>query len=707
MKAFYRRGLVFGLVFGVIAASAATPTTAATYYWDTNQGTAGAGGTPNGTWGTSNSYWSTSSSGTATSLQSSTSAADNLYFVAGPGTNSGENAFTVTVAGSQNADSLVFQSSGTATLSGAGTISLWGSGGITLSQFGYGFTPQGPVTISPDIILQASQTWTNKSSSRLTIGGSVVNGGNSLTVGGPGKTLVSGAISGSGGLAKVGAGTLTMTGSSTYSGGTTITAGVLQLGDGTSGHDGTLTGGITNNAALVYDLNASQTFAGCISGSGSLITIGTGALTLTGSSPFSGGTTISAGTLQLGNGTVGHDGLLSGSGGIVNNAVLVSNLAGSQTLASVISGSGSLVKAGAGVLALTQPNSFSGCTTISAGTLQLGNGNSGNDGSLVGVGGVNDNATLAFNLFGTQSYAGNISGSGALLKLGTGSLTLAGTNNTYSGGTTVSGGVLAVTSTSALPGYNAPSKVAVGSGGTLVLNMGGSGSWSATNLGTLLSSNGTGFASGSMLGIDTTGAIGGFSCATAISGSMGLTKFGPNALTLTSSNGYNGSTVISGGTLQLGDGTNSSHDGSVLANGGIVNNAMLVYDLVGPQTYSGAISGVGNLTKAGSNILTLAGTNTYSGMTIISGGTVNLSNSNALLGSTLVAPPSGSLVFDRGVSSNAFSLGGLSGTGSITLQNNASPPAAIALAVGGNNASTIYSGVLVARARSRKLAPEA
>ena len=152
---------------------------------------------------------------------------------------------------------------------------------------------------------------------------------------------------------------------------------------------------------------------------------------------------------------------------------------------------------------------------------------------------------------------------------------------------------------------------------------------------------------------------------------MGLTKFGPNALILTASNGYSGGTVISGGTLQLGDGT-SGHDGSVSATGGIANNAVLVYNLYGSQTYAGAISGAGNLVKAGSSsILTLSGSNTFSGTTTISGGTLNLSNSAALQGSTLVAPPSGSLVFDHGVSSHAFSLGGLSGTGNLSLQDNA------------------------------------
>lgn len=371
---------------------------------------------------------------------------------------------------------------------------------------------------------------------------------------------------------------------------------------------------------------------------------------------------------------------------------MVSNLAGQQTLATAISGVGSLVKAGSGTLTLTQANSYSGGTTITAGTLQLGNGNSGNDGSLVGVGGVNDNATLAFNLFGSQYYPDNISGSGSFIKTGSGSLTLAGTNNTYTGGTTVSGGILEVTSTSALPSYSTASKITIGNGGTLVLSVGGSGGWTTNNLGSLLTANSSGFASGSMLGIDTSAASSGVSYAGTISGSFGLAKFGANTLTLTGSNTYSGGTTIAGGTLQLGDGT-SGHDGSVSASGSIADNGVLLYNLFGSQTYAGAISGAGNLTKSGSSsILTLTGSNSFSGTTTISGGTLHLSNGAALLGSTLVAPPSGSLVFDHSVSSHAFSVGGLSGTANISLQDNGSSP--ITFSVGGNGGSTVYSGVL-------------
>ena len=130
-----------------------------------------------------------------------TQATDDLYFVAGPGTSSGENPYTVSVSGNQYAHSLNFQSSGAPTFSGTGTINL-GGGGINVPQYGYGTTAQGAVEILPQIVLQAPQTWSNSSSNAFTTAGVIVNGGNQLTIGGPGNTSWRPLISGSGGLAQ-------------------------------------------------------------------------------------------------------------------------------------------------------------------------------------------------------------------------------------------------------------------------------------------------------------------------------------------------------------------------------------------------------------------------------------------------------------------------------------------------------------------------
>ena len=88
-------------------------------------------------------------------------------------------------------------------------------------------------------------------------------------------------------VVKVGTGTQILAAASGYSGSTTVIGGTLQLGTGAVGRDGWIanTSGVTNNAALVYNLFGNQVAAYVISGSGSLTKTGPGTLTLTGPIP--------------------------------------------------------------------------------------------------------------------------------------------------------------------------------------------------------------------------------------------------------------------------------------------------------------------------------------------------------------------------------------------------------------------------------------
>jgi autotransporter-associated beta strand protein len=99
----------------------------------------------------------------------------------------------------------------------------------------------------------------------------------------------------------------------------------------------------------------------------------------------------------------------------------------------------------------------------------------------------------------------------------------------------------------------------------------------------------------------------------------------------------------------------------------------------------------GSLTASGPGTLTLSGANTFTGLTSVTGGLLNLSNSLALQNSTLAT---GGIVFDSSVSSHAFTIGGLSGSGNIALADNAVTPNAVALSIGNNNDSTTFSGTL-------------
>jgi outer membrane autotransporter protein len=237
----------------------------------------------------------------------------------------------------------------------------------------------------------------------------------------------------------------------TYTGGTTISNGTLQLGEG--GTSGSIMGDVANNGTLTFDRSDTSAFSGVASGTGNVTQIGSGTTVFTEANTYTGGTTISAGTLQLG------DGNTSGSivGDVIDNSTLSFNRSDTSTFPGVVSGTGDVTQIGSGTTVLTGANTYSGTTTISAGTLQVGNGS--NVGSL-GTGAVVDNAALVFDRSDTVSYGGVVSGTGSFTQAGSGTLVLTG-NSTYTGPTAVNAGVLLVN------GSLGNSAVSVASGATL------------------------------------------------------------------------------------------------------------------------------------------------------------------------------------------------------------------------------------------------
>lgn len=145
----------------------------------------------------------------------------------------------------------------------------------------------------------------------------------------------------------------------------------------------------------------------------------------------------------------------------------------------VISGTGALTYNSAGKLILSANNTYSGGTTISAGTLQMGDG--GTTGSL-GSGNVTNNGILAFSRSDAVSVGNIISGSGGVTKLGANSLTFTAANS-YSGNTTVSGGTLIVASDASI----SSSATTVGTGALLKVN----GAAGAVDVNGTLSGSGT------------------------------------------------------------------------------------------------------------------------------------------------------------------------------------------------------------------------
>lgn len=287
-----------------------------------------------------------------------------------------------------------------------------------------------------------------------TLAGGLVNSGTATLAGTVGTGIVNnGAVTFSGaatvaGLQQAAAGTFNLAGFG-VSLGTLSGSGAISLGGG---------------ALSVGTGNGNSSFAGTISGAGSLTKAGTGTLALTGTASQTGGTTISGGTLQIGTG--GTTGALSGA--ITNNGVLVLNRSDAVTLANVMSGTGGFVQAGTGTTTLTGANSYGGGTLVSAGRLR------GDTASLQGA--IRNDGTLEFAQTGAGTYAGSLSGAGLLEKTGTGTISFTGNSATFTGATSVLAGTLALNgllSHSTITVRNGATVMGTGTAGGLVVQSGG------------------------------------------------------------------------------------------------------------------------------------------------------------------------------------------------------------------------------------------
>ncbi|MQT14515.1 hypothetical protein F0357_18030 [Rhizobiales bacterium Sp-1] len=328
---------------------------------------------------------------TTTSGGSSVQGGDGTWDVAGGATNWTNQAGATAHAWTQGGIAVFGGAAGTVTISGATAPDLVGAffvtdgyvvtgGALTASAFAAGAVPQ--------FSAESGTTGTIASS-----------------------------IAGTDGLEKVGLGTLVLSGGNTYTGGTTVSAGTLQLGDGTG--VGSVVGDIVDNAALVFANPTAQTYGGVVSGSGTLTKQGAGTLTLTANNTYTGTTTISAGTLQLGNG--GNTGSVAGN--IVDNAALVLNTSGTGNnvlaLNGAISGSGTIEKLGSGRATFnSNANSYTGATTVSEGTLEIIY--AGGLGSIAAGTTVASGATLMVSASGTVAEPMTISGTGDTANAGSG-----------------------------------------------------------------------------------------------------------------------------------------------------------------------------------------------------------------------------------------------------------------------------------------------
>jgi autotransporter-associated beta strand protein len=206
-----------------------------------------------------------------------------------------------------------------------------------------------------------------------------------------------------------------------------------------------------NNSTKDYILSTSGAFG---IATGSLTKNGTGNLTLKTANTYTGATAINAGTLSLGDG--GTAGSLSPASAITvatgaTFAVNQSDTVTQGTDFGVIGGAGGFAQNGGGTTQLALPNTFTGPTSITGGSLQIVPGGRLNGGAYAGAIAISLGATFDYSATADQTLSGIISGQGSLVKGSSSTLTLSG-NNTYSGATTVNSGVLVIDNVNALQG---------------------------------------------------------------------------------------------------------------------------------------------------------------------------------------------------------------------------------------------------------------
>jgi autotransporter-associated beta strand protein len=544
---------------------------------------------------------------------------------------------TINLNGNQTVTGITFAA---ATGSNGFTIATGTSGYLTIGEAGIRNKDDDVQTLACNIVMRSSQIWDVGQGGLLVTGTIDTDTGDLLLIEGGGNAALSGAISNSGGLAKDGLGTLTLSNSgNSYTGSTWIHAGTLALGNSNVIPDGssvvvdggilaldgfsdvvnsiTLQNGTISSTTGVlssssFDLR-NGTITAKLSGAGTLTKNTSGTVVLSGSNSYTGGTTINGGALQFAASTA-----LPASGNITINTGGTLQASGPYSLVGGTTGwlySGRIVNTSAGTIALVQDEgniNMAGYTSLSLGAI----GNVTYTGTLTPVnniyrlGGGGGTLTVNSNLVDGSSRSLVVGGGGS-----GGIVVLAGTGNTYSGGTTVSAGTLRLGNASALGSTLALTTVA--SGATLDVN-----GYTVT-LGSL-SGQGVVSLPGGKISIDANNSSTTFSGT--ISGSGQVEKIGSGTLLLSGSNTYSGITTISSGTLQIGDGNAAG----TLGTGAVTDNVVLAFNRSDVITVSNIISGSGNVQQIGSGTLIISGANGYSGTTTVNNGILQLANSSAL-----------------------------------------------------------------------------
>lgn len=505
-----------------------------------------------------------------------------------------------------------------------------------------------------------------------------------------------GANAGSWSLVKNGAGTLILTGANKYSGGTTVNSGVLQ-GDSLG-----IQGNILNNAQVVFNQSTGGTYAGNMSGTGTLVKTGVGNLTLDGTNTQAGGIRVENGVLffrndaSLGPTGMGIDlsggaiGIGTANGQVMNRDLALTGTGGiyvgpnggnpnaQVTWNGAITGAGALIVAGDGILELTGNNTYAGGTRVSGDLRFTTDANLGATGTGIalngGTLGTTADAAAALNISRDLTltdagtiyvqnnpliWSGDISGTGRFLKNGGGVLQLTGTN-TYSGDTIIEEGTLQIASDDKL------------GSGTNIMMVNNGHLWATSSFTTSRSISlvdaGGGFQLDAGTTLTLTGTIG-----SGGTGARTLSLVGTGTLVLAAAadaDAYGGVNNY-GGTIQ---GNTSNLLGNIAFdnNAGNTNARSIVFDQATDGTFAGNITGMGNtlglgtVTKTGAGKLVLSGTSKFKSQVpglaefTVLGGTLQ-GTSASLLGNIV---NNAALIFDQ--TFDGTYAGSMSGTGTLT-----------------------------------------
>ena len=513
-----------------------------------------------------------------------------------------------------------------------------------------------------------------------------------------------------GGLTKIGPGTLLLTGANTYTGTTLISQGALEIGNG--GTTGTLgSGAVVDNASLIFNRSDNLTIANGISGGGGITKLGAGSLTLSGAGSWTGSTTVGAGTLAIPSGNIGVNGSTA--------SFSVDGAAAGAPLAT-LSGTGA-VRANEVAIGASATGTF----TQSGGTMTVGD--------LLAVGnaaGSTGNYNLSAGTVGTKNlYVGNS---------GTGTFTQTG------GGVTASGFLVVGTTGTALGTWNqsgAASTVStdilyVGNVGKGTFNL-GAGSVSANTFvvglsagtGTFAQTGGSATTNGNDLEVGADGGTGTYTISGASStlaagtiavGNAGAGTFNLDGGTVTASNLASGGSEATG-TLNLNGGTlrasatnadfinvpvtNIRNGGAKIDTNGF-NLTIGAYQTLAHSAISGDSAIDGGLTKLGAGNLILTGSNTYTGNTTVSAGTLYVQSGNVgVAGSTATVTVSGAAggaptltVFNTGSLNAGTVYVGNGGTGLFNLDGGTATVGSVAMGANSTGMFDLNGGTLRPRA---------